>query len=52
MKACSYQSVKSILRTGLDRQLTLDDASAQRAPIHHDNIRGTDYFNNEEEFLC
>jgi transposase len=52
MKACSYQSMKSILRSGLDRQLTLDDHSPERVPIHHDNIRGTHYFNNEEEFLC
>ena len=51
LKACSYQSVKSILATGLDRQLTLD-SPADRPPIEHDNIRGTDYFNNQEEPLC
>lgn len=51
LKACSYQSVKSILRTGLDRQLTLD-APSDHAPILHDNVRGTDYFNTEEEPLC
>ena len=51
LKACSYQSVKSILATGLDRQLTLD-SPPDHAPIHHDNIRGTDYFNPEEEPLC
>jgi hypothetical protein len=43
--------VKSILRTGLDRQLTLD-SPPDRRPIDHDNIRGTDYFNTEEEPLC
>jgi transposase len=51
LNACSYQSVKSILTTGLDRQLTLD-APPDRAPIEHANIRGTDYFNNEEKPLC
>jgi transposase len=51
LHACSYQSVKSILRTSLDRQLTLD-SPPDRRPIDHDNIRGTDYFNTEEEPLC
>jgi len=51
LNACSYQSVKSILGTGLDRQLTLD-SPPDHAPIEHANIRGTDYFNNEEEPLC
>ena len=51
LKACSYQSVKSILRTSLDRQLTLN-VPPDHHPIDHDNIRGTDYFNNEEEPLC
>jgi hypothetical protein len=51
LKVCSYQSVKSILHTGLDRQLTLD-SPPDRAPILHDNVRGTDYFNTEEEPLC
>jgi transposase len=51
LNACSYQSVKSILATGLDRQLTLD-SPPDRHPIEHANIRGTDYFNDEEEPLC
>ena len=51
LKACSYQSVKSILRTGLDRQLALEPPP-DRAPIEHDNIRGTDYFNVKEDPLC
>jgi len=46
--ACSYQSMKSILRTGLDRQLELEGPS-DRPPLHHSNIRGTDYFIPEEE---
>jgi transposase len=51
LKACSYQSVKSILHTGLDRQLTLEQPPDRR-PILHNNVRGTDYFNPEEEPLC
>jgi transposase len=52
LKACSYQSVKSILKKGLDRQGTLD-SSPDRPPIQHANIRGTDYFNSQEELpLC
>ena len=46
--ACSYQSVKSILQTGLDRQPELPPP-AERLPLFHSNVRGTDYFNNEEE---
>ena len=51
LDACSYQSVKSILQTGLDRQLKLD-LPPDRLPIQHANIRGTDYFNPEEEQPC
>jgi transposase len=48
LKACSYQSVKSILKTGLDRQPALD-LPPDRPPIQHANIRGTDYFNDPQE---
>ena len=51
LNACSYQSVKSILRTSLDRQLQLQP-SLERPPIQHANIRGTDYFNPQEEPSC
>jgi hypothetical protein len=44
-------SVKSILRISLDRQLTLD-LPPDRPSIQHANIRGTDYFNPEEEQPC
>ena len=40
--ACSYQSVKSMLEHGLDRQ-TLP-APATRPPLEHDNLRGAAYF--------
>jgi transposase len=50
--ACSYQSMKSILHHGLDRQLDLE-GPPDRPPLHHSNIRGTDYFNpQEEQPLC
>ncbi len=51
LNACSYQSVKSILKTGLDRQLELEPP-LDRPPIQHANIRGTDYFNPQEEPSC
>jgi transposase len=46
--ACSYQSIKSILRNGLDRQAELLPPP-ERPPLFHSNIRGNDYFNPEEE---
>jgi len=41
--AVSYQSVKSILSSGLDRVQT-NDAEARPLP-RHDNLRGPDYYN-------
>lgn len=52
LHACSYQSVKSILHTGLDRQPHLLEPPPDRPPIEHANIRGTDYFNVKEDPLC
>ena len=51
LDACSYKSVKSILHTGLDRQPSLE-LPPDRPPIHHANIRGTDYFNTQEKPSC
>jgi transposase len=51
LDACSYKSVKSILRTGLDRQQSLE-LPPDRPPIQHTNIRGTDYFNSQEDPSC
>jgi transposase len=42
--ARSYQSVKSILKSGLDRQLTLHEDPEPRAPGDHENIRGPNYY--------
>ena len=47
--ACSYQSIKSILHTGLDRQPEPEVPIPQRPPLFHSNVRGTDYFNSQEE---
>ncbi|MBT7483336.1 IS21 family transposase [Candidatus Peregrinibacteria bacterium] len=53
---CSYQSIKSILEKGLDQEQPESIPATQ--PIVHENIRGKDYFNlNDEtiqsgEFLC
>jgi len=42
IKAYSYKSVKSILKTGLDRHLIVKQKEV--IPICHDNIRGKEYF--------
>jgi len=42
-RAFSYQSVKAILRNGLDRQ-PLEEELQQALPLH-ENIRGPDYYN-------
>jgi transposase len=41
--ACSYQSLKSMLASGLDRQ-PLDESAPERTPVEHPNIRGADYY--------
>ena len=41
--ACSYQSLKSMLAHGLDRQPP-DESPPARAPVEHANIRGAQYF--------
>jgi len=40
--ACSYQSVKSMLQRGLDRQPL--ETPVSRPPLAHDNLRGAAYF--------
>lgn len=42
IKAYSYKSVKSILKTGLDRHLIVKQKEVM--PVYHDNIRGKEYF--------
>lgn len=47
--ACRYKSVKSILQKGLDRQPAgLVAEPAASAPVTHDNVRGGEYFDPEE----
>ena len=41
--ACSYKSIESILRQGLERQ-PLPDPQEPDSAIEHDNIRGPDYY--------
>jgi transposase len=43
LRACSYQSVKSILARGLDR-LPVDVPAAPSPPVEHPNIRGAEYY--------
>jgi hypothetical protein len=50
LHACSYQSVKSILACGLDRQ-PLPQVAPSRPPIQHPNIRGADYFDSSSQPL-
>jgi transposase len=43
IKAYSYKSVKSILKTGLDRQLS-PERKEVIPTLYHDNIRGKEYY--------
>jgi transposase len=43
LRACSYQSVKSILARGLDR-LPVQTPAVERRSVDHPNIRGAGYF--------
>jgi transposase len=47
LRACSYQSVKSILERELDR-LPLDAPATERPSADHPNIRGADYFDIDD----
>ena len=47
LKAYSYKSVESILKTNLDKQ-ELPESSSPEKPIIHYNIRGREYYQQEE----
>lgn len=47
LRACSYQSVKSILARNLDR-MPVDAPVADRPPVSHPNIRGAEYFDTDD----
>lgn len=49
--ALSYRSVDSILKKGLDR-LPQDAPAPERLPLTHENLRGPDYFKDEERNPC
>lgn len=48
LNACSYKSVASILKTGLDR-IAQSAPSQVAEPVLHDNLRGADYFDPQQE---
>ncbi len=48
LKAYSFKNVKSILQNGLDRQPWPQDSNAIK-PVQHYNIRGKDYYRQQEE---
>jgi len=43
LKACSYSSLRSILKRSLDKQTTLELESGKPGP-RHENVRGADYY--------
>ena len=45
--ACSYRSVDSILKTGLDRQ-PLNQTAELAGLVIHENVRGAEYYRTEE----
>lgn len=47
LRACSYQSVKSILERGLDR-LPAEPPAQPRPAVEHPNIRGAEYFDTND----
>jgi len=47
IQSLSYKSVESILKHGLDRR-ELPLAHSQATPVAHENIRGKDYYQQEE----
>jgi len=48
LRACSYQSIKSILECHLDSQ-AIEPAAEPKPPLNHPNIRGSEYFDTGEE---
>jgi transposase len=47
LRACSYKSIKSILNNKLDR-LPPEEPAAASPPLEHPNIRGADYFDEDD----
>jgi len=49
--AYSYQSIKSILEKGLDKK-PLEEKSNKNVPQNHENVRGSVYYQSQEEKVC
>jgi len=49
-RAYSYQSVKSILQRGLDRQLSFTP-EADRSSPEHENLRGSNYYDSGSKLV-
>ena len=47
VQACSYRSINSMLKAGLDREALPEEETAPPAPPHP-NIRGRDYYHSED----
>lgn len=50
IQAYSYQSLKSILQRGLDRQTSLP-TERERSSREHENLRGSDYYDSPSKFV-
>lgn len=50
IKGVTYRSIKSILENNLDQKAL--PAQIALPPISHENIRGTDYYNDHKETAC
>ena len=49
MDVCSFRSIKSILKTGKDREaLPADEPVVKVCRSHHHNVRGADYYARQE----
>ncbi len=46
---CSYKSVRAILAAGLDRQPDAEEQPRQMTLLMHGNIRGREYYTDQEE---
>ncbi len=51
LRSTRYQSVKSILKAGLDQE-PLERVDDQHTTVPHDNVRGADYYGGEEVAPC
>ena len=51
--AISYKDVESILKNNLDQSSVLQSTEeSHTTELKHDNVRGEEYFNQQEEKAC